>query len=500
MLSPSILEIIDRAPQTTQASTPVKSVMAQMSQTRASCILVLAGDRLAGIFTERDLVRLIAAQTPLQQLQIADLMTPQVVTATEADVCNNDVVGVLTLLRQNRIRHLPIVNGGDRVVGLITHQSIRRILQPIDFMKLRRVAEVMNPQVICAPLHASVLELAQLMSDRCVSCTVIVERASTRANQLELSIPVGIVTERDIVQFRTLDLDLAQTPAETVMSTPLFPMQPQDSLWEAHQQMQKLRVQRLVVTTQAGCLLGIITQTSLLQALDPMEMRAEIEVLQTLLKQSETQRESLLKQLMARNQLLESIAMTDSLTGLPNRRVLDRVLTQAIERAYDRESQSSDTDICLFALDVDRFKQINDTYGHPGGDRVLKAIAQCLQSHACPNSIVYRYGGEEFVCLTPGLTPKQALEYGERLREAVAELSIPLDDDRHASVTISIGGAIANPNNAVDAHQLLHQADQALYRAKHDGRNCVRMSFVDEQLLDRAPQCVVENLDYFHST
>jgi signal-transduction protein with cAMP-binding, CBS, and nucleotidyltransferase domain len=128
-----------------------------------------------------------------------------------------------------------------------------------------------------------------MMAEHQVSCVVITKSAS--GNDAESGWkPVGIVTERDIVQFHALGLNLPQIQARTVMSTPLFLLSPEDSLWSAHQEMQQRRVQRLVVSWDWGAKLAIVTQTSLLRIFDPLEMYGVIETLQITVAQLETEK------------------------------------------------------------------------------------------------------------------------------------------------------------------------------------------------------------------
>jgi CBS domain-containing protein len=128
------------------------------------------------------------------------------------------------------------------------------------------------------------------MAERRVSCVVITEE-----NGYGGFYPLGIVTERDIVQFQTLRLNLAQTLAQTVMSTPLFLLHPQDSLWKAHREMQRRRVRRLVVFWDLGRGLGIITQSNLMRVFDPVEMYGVIEILQRTIEQLEAEKAELLQ-------------------------------------------------------------------------------------------------------------------------------------------------------------------------------------------------------------
>ncbi len=280
--------------------------------TAGDCVLVMDEGQLVGIFTERDVVRLTAAGIPLSQLTIADLPSREPVTLKQSQAV--DIFTALGLFRQHRIRHLPIVDEAGQPLGIVTHDSIRRALQPVNLLtRLRYVKDVMKTQVIHAPQTVSVLELAQLMTEYQVSCVVITreergkpekedvitEISVTEDTKTQLSatdlparsqapvpssedflIPVGIVTERDIVQFQALELNLSRMSVQEVMSTPLFCLRPTESLWSAHEEMQRRHVRRLVVTGEWGELRGIVSQTSLLQVLNPADMYGAIEVLQ----------------------------------------------------------------------------------------------------------------------------------------------------------------------------------------------------------------------------
>ncbi|WP_413280006.1 CBS domain-containing protein [Floridanema evergladense] len=251
---------------------------------RASCALVMEGAKLVGIFTQRDIVRLTAIGMNFQGVKVADVMSSPVIKLIESD--SQDIFTALSIFRQYRIRHLPVLDSQGQLMGLLTPKSIRASMQPANLLtRLWSVGDVMNTQVIHAPMTTSVLNLAQLMSEYRVSCVVItkIEEKNTfeSGNQFESYIvPVGIVTEGDIVQFQALELNLSQMQAQEVMSSPLFCLSPSDSLWIAHQQMQQSHVRRLVVTGDRGELLGLVSQTSLLKVLGATEMYGVIEELQ----------------------------------------------------------------------------------------------------------------------------------------------------------------------------------------------------------------------------
>ncbi len=198
------------------------------------------------------------------------------------------------------------------------------------------------------------------------------------------------------------------------------------------------------------------------------------------------------QKLLVRNQLLESLSLTDPLTGMLNRRAFDRSLPHLLQQFHPEPHHENARYLCLFVLDIDRFKLVNDTYGHLVGDRVLKVVAERLQESGHPNSSFYRYGGEEFTCITPGINRTTALLYGEHLRRAIADFPVELSQEKTLSVTISIGGAMTlrspvpdgSDTNLVTAQRCVHQADRALYQAKKEGRNCVRISEAGMMLED----------------
>ncbi|MFG3693788.1 GGDEF domain-containing protein [Stutzerimonas stutzeri] len=172
--------------------------------------------------------------------------------------------------------------------------------------------------------------------------------------------------------------------------------------------------------------------------------------------------------LEAVNAQLKRMSTTDALTQLANRGHFDLTLDEEIRRAQRLEQPLS-----VLLLDIDHFKQINDTYGHPFGDECLRQVAATLKQHGQrAGDLVARYGGEEFVIALPGIDSHRARQQAERIRAAIAGLH-PTHGDRRLDLTISIGVAILQPPMSRTPAQLLAAADAALYRAKRNGRNQV---------------------------
>lgn len=166
---------------------------------------------------------------------------------------------------------------------------------------------------------------------------------------------------------------------------------------------------------------------------------------------------------------VQDLAISDSLTGLFNRRGLFHLGEREVTR-----SQRFQHPLAVLMVDIDHFKIVNDTHGHPTGDRVLAVLAACMRSHVRNVDLLARYGGEEFTILLTETPRENAEKAAERLRLAVADLDIPVGGATSGSlrVTISVGLVMLTPET-LDLSHLLYCADQAMYTAKNEGRNRV---------------------------
>ncbi|WP_167098632.1 diguanylate cyclase [Mycobacterium sp. DL592] len=159
---------------------------------------------------------------------------------------------------------------------------------------------------------------------------------------------------------------------------------------------------------------------------------------------------------------LETQSVTDVLTGIKNRRCFDLKLEEECQRALSRR-----TSLALLMIDIDRFKDLNDQFGHPAGDETLRAVAQLLQAELRSNDQLFRYGGEEFAVILPETTMRGAFVLGERFRRIVQRAPW-----KNRAVTISIGAATLGEGIATPT-ELIRAGDRALYHAKQNGRNRV---------------------------
>jgi diguanylate cyclase (GGDEF)-like protein/PAS domain S-box-containing protein len=197
---------------------------------------------------------------------------------------------------------------------------------------------------------------------------------------------------------------------------------------------------------------------------------------QVALQKAVAKAEAVNLQLREANRRLEQIAITDGMTGLYNHRHLMHILEMEVAPAvrYHRR-------MAFIMLDVDFFKQVNDLYGHPCGDAVLKNIAQLLKRKARGTDIIARYGGDEFAVIMMEIDPRDALKVAEKIRRKI-EMTPFHWEGSNFQISASIGVAAYHQGGACNWEELLRSADKALYRAKEAGRNRVAATEVPPAL------------------
>lgn len=169
--------------------------------------------------------------------------------------------------------------------------------------------------------------------------------------------------------------------------------------------------------------------------------------------------------LSVRSQTLEHAAVTDGLTGMHNRRYFDDALREYLA-AFRRIGKP----IGMIVLDLDHFKQVNDTHGHDVGDEVLRQVAGCLQEFTRYHDVVARLGGEEFAILSPNIGQRQLFDLAERIRRAVGQLAITTGN---VTVRVTLSAGVAIWDGKETGESLYRRADTQLYDAKRSGRNRV---------------------------
>ncbi|MEA3314375.1 MAG: diguanylate cyclase, partial [Campylobacterota bacterium] len=165
---------------------------------------------------------------------------------------------------------------------------------------------------------------------------------------------------------------------------------------------------------------------------------------------------------------LRVLASTDHMTKLYNRRYFTKISEHTLDLA-----KRDKNDISIIILDIDKFKNINDTYGHQIGDEVIIELANRLTQLQRKSDIICRYGGEEFVILLPNTSIEAAFEVAQKIRKDIELLSIKVDNNKELKVTISLGVSQVSFDDEINIEPSLKRADNALYNAKDNGRNMV---------------------------
>lgn len=316
------------------------------------------------------------------------------------------------------------------------------------------VKSLMSKQVVCTHAHADVTEVARTMHEHSYSCLVVTER----------DLPIGVITERDMVSI--LVGVLKTTPsrlqrASEFMSSPPVVINARSPLFEALVLSQSQKIRHLPVVNDDGRLIGLVTQSDLAKAhLHLIETQRDI------IEHSVAERT---RELEDANEQLKALSLEDALLEIGNRRAMEVDLKYTHESALRYQRPYS-----IALLDVDCFKLYNDYYGHAAGDCTLKEITAYLKSMIRRSDRLYRYGGEELLLLLPETRLEGAEVLARRLVEGLAACKIPHCKSPFNVVTMSGGVGceeLAGGATDKDWQDVAARADQALYRAKGNGRN-----------------------------
>ncbi|MBD1847336.1 CBS domain-containing protein, partial [Cyanobacteria bacterium FACHB-63] len=262
-----------------------------MSEARAGGLLIVDGVQLLGVFAERDALQAIVSGRDLTAVKIADIVRRPVIAITPS--VDQTAFTALAQLRQHRIHHLPVVDEHEHWLGLVTPASLRAVLPLDEFLKSKSLSEItpspLPSPLVQAPKTTSVLELAQLMVEQDVECVVLTAGQETQQD----AHPVGLLLERHVLQLWALGLELSKIPAQAVMSAPFLHFPASESILVAYWEMQQAKVQRFGVYGTEGDLLGVVSPTSFLYALDLGEMHQAVNQLQRSIEQFEVSKTDL---------------------------------------------------------------------------------------------------------------------------------------------------------------------------------------------------------------
>lgn len=303
---------------------------------------------------------------------------------------------------------------------------------------MMKIGDLMTEVVAATEPLCPLEEAVALMHAKNCSCVVVTDRDQ----------PVGILTERNVVGIFAEALERGQFP-EAVVADVMTPepvcVQAEASLHDTLVLARSRRLRHLLVVDDSETLVGVVTQTDMVDAyVGLIERQAELE---------------------SENKELQLLSNEDALMHIGNRRAMevDLNFTEAAARRYHKI-------YAVALLDVDFFKKYNDHYGHRMGDKALQAVAKAVQGSMRESDRLYRYGGEELLLLMPEAGAVEAYVAAERVREAVQAMQMPHVESPFGVLTVSVGVAA---ETAESWQILVEKADKALYEAKATGRNCV---------------------------
>ncbi len=432
----------------------------QLGSNKSSCILVMEGDRLIGIVTERDLLQLVLEEKNWERMTLGAVMSSPVITVDLED--NLNPVTISQTLQKHGVRHLPVLHPAGYIYGVVTHRLIRHTIEAAHLLRLRFVKEVMVESVIRSEKTDSLWTLAQLMVEHNIGSIVIVEPHPKLENE---AIASGLITEQDILQFRALGLDLRQVTAAEAISEAPKSIRTTDSLIQAKEVMQETQSDRLIVTGRRGEMLGLITQSNLLEAMNHNEMFKLINFLEQQIEERTDEldrinlklREEVEERRKAERRI-RRLTLIDELTGLYNRRGFFFLAEQELKLTQERALPFS-----VFFIDVDHLKTINDRFGHETGDQVIIDTAQQLRACFRRSDIIARLGGDEFTCFALTNSTEAALVV-QRLEEALTKFN--QRQKRPFTLSLSIGYVSYDEPREVSLRESIKQADENMYQNK----------------------------------
>ncbi len=414
----------------------VNDALKKMHEHTHRSIVVVNGP-LHHIITSKDLIRLkvnkIDFSTPLSQIELHTL--PHLSK-------DSNVVSALNMT-DRRGEHICVCNEDGSLYGLVTNSDIVASVDPQVVLDSLQLGTIFDKKFGFKSFDcsANMDHVLEYMKDALSDCVIIQDKSQ----------PVGIVTSKDILKFIDAD-QCASITAKEVMSSPLQTMPTTATINDALNFFKSHHYKRIVVVDEDSIIIGIVTQQDLIS--------------RTYLKWSRLVNthydkfEELNQILQQKNKHLATLATKDSLTSINNRHMFAEL--------FDKELATSKRygiDLSLLMLDLDNFKMVNDTYGHNIGDYVLKTFCSIVTGLIREADVFARWGGEEFVVLLQHTDCDQAYLAAEKIRLAVEAYIF----NQAGHITCSIGITRVNTEDALS--MAIERADQALYAAKHQGRN-----------------------------
>ena len=425
---------------TVERTVPVLEVLGQMAGGRISCVVIADRQRPIGILTERDVARLVAAGTNISNLPVQDVMTAPVLTVLSGSTVQNSAV----TMKNSGIRRVVVVNGEGLIVGIITQSDIIKGLEGQYIESLKKV--IRDKEDVLRETARELLDKSVYL-DGILSSSIDMAIVATDVDyQIKYFNPVAEnvfgCSAEEVVGTSALELEILK------VAVPSRLLKMRDVVRKKGEYAFPLKIARDGVTNfYDGRVTGIKDRMNRLAGF--------VMMLRDVTEHRQYEEE------------IKHLAYHDALTGLPNRVLLSDRLAQTLAQSSRNRTQGA-----LMILDLDNFKDINDTLGHSVGDLLLQEVSARLKESVRKSDTVSRMGGDEFVVLLPKINSLEsstviARKVVRAFHNSFEFMGMTLQ------ITASIGISVF-PDDGVDEETLLKKADIALYRAKEEGRNTFR--------------------------
>ena len=416
----------------------IRSVSQLIHQNDVSSVVIEIAQEYF-VFSVEDLLRHLhgggSTEVTLAELKLSKI------TCVLAD---ERILSAFEILETSGDRYLGVVDAKESLVGILTDTDILSAIDPTVLVQKKTIGELVTrvePVTFTADwILEDVLTHLQRMED-----SIIV---------VESKIPIGIITTKDIFKIIS-SAESTDRPLRDYMNCPVITTKVSSTIEDVLIQLKTFQIKRSVVVNEENQLVGLVTQSELVGFAYGTWIN--------LIKHHAGELKELVAILDAKAKVFEKSSLTDPLTGLGNRRLLEKRLTDEIGRMRRYAAPT----FSMLLLDIDFFKQINDEHGHLIGDEILKAISLKFKELVRCSDDAIRWGGEEFAILLPHTPVGDAVEFANRLRTTIENYSFV----QQIKVTVSIGVG----QFSLTEHESLFfdRVDKALYLAKQQGRNRV---------------------------
>lgn len=378
----------------------------------------------------------VDVNTPLKDIQLTNVPT----ISKEQNIL--EAIDYLN----NSIEYICVTNTDGSLYGLVTHTDITENIDPDTLMDNYRLQDFLKlgRRMKWVKREAKISSLLEDMVNNLYDNVVVVEDLK----------PIGIFTTKDVMRLLKENVDL-DSQIQDYMSSPVQSIHKNFSIREALAFIKERQFKRIVVVDDDGSLSGVVSQKELIML--------TYSKWTTLMKEYQDNLKEINRKLQSKNIEYENLASIDALTGLYNRYKFSQLYLSSYESMVQRHNKMS-----IVLLDIDHFKQVNDTYGHNVGDKTLVEVSQALLRVVRGVDVVCRWGGEEFIILLPTATLKEAISIAKKLQKSVSKVKI----EEVGSITASFG--VSEVREGEEMKDSINRADKALYAAKKSGRNCVK--------------------------